>query len=107
MNYGRKDYTPEKLASIPADEPVFLIRAQDALSYAMVLRCARVAEQDGGNPELAAQIKAHADVMNGWKNKKQPDVPADAMGYPGAKRFSDSPKPKPSPTQGGSVVPEK
>lgn len=103
MNYGRKDYTPEKLASIPADEPVLLIRAQDALSFAMVMRCARVMEQDGGNPILAAQIKAHGELMRDWKTKKQPDVPGEAFAYPNAKRFSDSPKPKPSKDLGGTV----
>ena len=58
----------------PADEPVFVIRAQDACAYETVMRWALIAEQKGVDPAMVAEARAHAVKMAEWPVKKIPDM---------------------------------
>lgn len=77
MLHPREDYNHriqdnEKL--IPEDEPVLLLRAQDALSDEVVELYAQLCERT--QPlEVAARIREHVNAMKAWATKKIPDVP--------------------------------
>jgi hypothetical protein len=60
---------------IPRDEPVFLIRAQDAVSGDAVRAWADLAEAKGAAPEILQRARAHAALMDAWPTKKTPDLP--------------------------------
>jgi len=60
---------------IPADEPVFLIRGQDAVGAHIVRQWADAFESAGGDPKLAESARAHALLMDAWPKKKLADVP--------------------------------
>lgn len=64
---------------IPADEPVFLIRAQDAVGAAAVREWARLHRVNGGSEEAYAAAMDHADKMEAWPKKKRADVPQEAL----------------------------
>lgn len=92
MKFGRPDYD-ERLqpvdqrgphAMIPADEPVFLIRAADKLGIAMLRAYAAQlehvnADDDGPlvAPALIASVRAQIRQMECYKKtlKKYPDLP--------------------------------
>jgi len=64
---------------IPDDEPVFLLRGQDKHAADTVRHWARLVEADGcGLNPIAAVAREHADKMEAWPKKKQPDLPANA-----------------------------
>lgn len=64
MIFGRDDYTIESLnESIPADEPVFIVRASDALGAEIVHEYARRAEVIGATPAFVQNVRDHADAM--------------------------------------------
>lgn len=73
---------------IPRDEPVFLIRGQDAVAGDAVRAWAMLAEGSGAAPKILEAAHAHALAMDAWPNKKTPDIkfPGDAElgGMPGA-----------------------
>ena len=80
MKHSRPDYDriqdPE--GKIGADEPVFLVRAQDEFAPHTVLDYAARCEVRG-LPEMAEQLRQHAGAMFRWQEqhgKKLPDVPA-------------------------------
>ncbi|WP_029002802.1 hypothetical protein [Azorhizobium doebereinerae] len=68
---------------IPADEPVFLIRGQDALGAAVVRKRASLAARAGVAGDMVAAALEHADKMEAWPVKKVPDVPAATVGSAG------------------------
>lgn len=59
---------------IPADEPVFLIRGQDAVGGEAVRAWADLAEQAGAAPDILAVAREHAAKMDAWPKKKTPDL---------------------------------
>lgn len=59
---------------IPDDEPVFLLRGQDALAGTTVRNWARLVEGHGGDPEIVRVAREHADKMDAWPVKKLPDL---------------------------------
>jgi hypothetical protein len=78
MRHARPDYErfQDPLGLIPDDEPVFLIRGQDAISGQAVRAWAELAEINGADPEIIKRALDHADKMDRWPKKKTPDLPA-------------------------------
>lgn len=60
---------------IPHDEPVFLIRAQDAVGGDVVRDWANRAEAIGASAEIVQSAREHAAKMDAWPHKKKPDLP--------------------------------
>ena len=60
---------------IPADEPVFLIRGQDAVGGDAVRAWADLAEASGARPDILTIAREHAAKMDAWPKKKTPDLP--------------------------------
>ena len=86
MQHARSDYdnvqeitTNGTTRRIPADEPVFLIRGQDALGAAVVRKWASLAARAGVAGDMVAAALEHADKMEAWPVKKMPDAPAAAV----------------------------
>lgn len=75
MKHARADYNriqdPERL--IPDDEPVFLIRGQDAIGAAVVEFWAGLNEEKGGDPALTALAREQAIAMVEWPVHKLAD----------------------------------
>lgn len=68
---------------IPADEPVFLLRAQDQFAAQAVRMWAErvtIAALSRGEPSppIALAALEHAKKMDAWPIKKQPDLPTEA-----------------------------
>lgn len=84
MKHARPDYNriQDPAGLIPDDEPVFLIRAQDAASGAAVCAWAQLAEMAGADPAIVQMARDHAARMNAWPSKKTPDLPATAPAAP-------------------------
>ena len=61
---------------IPRDEPVFLIRGQDAVGAAAVRAWADLAEANGAEAAILSIAREHADKMDAWPKKKTPDIRA-------------------------------
>lgn len=61
---------------IPYDEPVFLIRGQDAVGADAVRAWADLAEKQGADPEIIRIAREHANKMAAWATKKTPDLPS-------------------------------
>lgn len=78
MIHARDDYNriQDPDGKIPEDEPVFLLRAQDALACKAVEYYAFLCS-NAQAPEVAAKARAHADRMAAWPKKKVPDLPAE------------------------------
>jgi hypothetical protein len=79
MKHAREDYNriqdPDGL--IPEDEPVFLLRAQDAwAATALRIYATSVAAT---NPELADLAWRHSMMFDAWPTKKQPDLPGQSL----------------------------
>lgn len=60
-------------SSIPEDEPVFVLRAQDILAPIAVNFYADLVQGATVNFEQAAQIRYIATLMAAWKPRKIPD----------------------------------
>lgn len=75
MQQTQKIITNGTVRRIPADEPVFLLRAQDQFASVAVRHWADQVEAGGGSPEIVAEARAHADKMDAWPTKKVPDLP--------------------------------
>lgn len=60
--------------TVPADEPVFLIRAQDIVGGAAVRAWANLAEAAGASRDILDQARAQASKMEAWPRKKVPDA---------------------------------
>ncbi len=78
MKFSRDDYNNrivDKAGKIPADEPVFLLRAQDKHAPSTLRHYAALLEEDG-NIEMAEELRAHARQMIVWQKSvkvKKPD----------------------------------
>jgi hypothetical protein len=85
MKHARKDYNERIQDSanlIPADEPVFLIRAQDQVGSAAVRGWAHLHRVNGGSDVAYELAMRHADLMENWANtkgSKPADVPPEAL----------------------------
>ncbi len=62
---------------IPADEPVFLIRGQDAVGGDAVRAWATLAEAAGAHFDICQVARQHAALMDQWPKKKLPDMPQE------------------------------
>ena len=82
MRHARADYNriqdPDGL--IPADEPVFLLRGQDALAARAVKFYSDLALQAGADKTFVAAAARQAEAMAVWPYHKQPDLTADDAG---------------------------
>jgi hypothetical protein len=69
MKFTRDDYNKriiDKEGKIPWDEPVFLLRAQDAYAPSTLRHYAKLVEE-GGNTEMAEELRIHARQMVIWQ----------------------------------------
>lgn len=81
MKHAREDYNKriqDSANMIPANEPVFLLRAQDK-NAAETLRCyaefiANSLPDDDKSNEMIRKVHEQADAMDAWPVKKDPDV---------------------------------
>ena len=82
MKHAREDYNriqdPE--GKIPEDEPVFLIRGQDAAGPEAVRNWARIASDQGASQEIVNSALDQANAMRVWQltqgnMMKIPDLP--------------------------------
>ena len=76
MLHARKDYQDlvELDKSIPKNEPVFLIRAQDIVGASVVREWARLNAEAGGSADLTKTALQHAAKMDKWPKKKLADL---------------------------------
>ena len=77
MLHPRQDYNEriqDNAGLIPENEPVVLLRGQDALAVQALDFYAQLCEQHQ-TPAVAARIRAHIELMKQWPKKKIPDVP--------------------------------
>ena len=75
MRTGRSDYdTLFRVTSIPADEPRFVVRAQDYNSGDTVRAWSELARSKGADPALIENALRLADAMDRWPTKKLPDA---------------------------------
>lgn len=70
MGYKATDTCLQKVGD---DEPIFVLRAQDALAASLVRRWATLAQEHGAGPAKVAEAQALADLMDAWPTKKFPD----------------------------------
>lgn len=78
MKFGRPDYDGrivDTAHKIPDDEPVFLLRAKDKFAPALLLQWAMNLRLNGGDPNLAANAEAHAQVMIEWQKIHGSNMP--------------------------------
>ena len=78
MKHARQDYDriqdPE--GKIPADEPVFLLRAQDVFAAPTIEYWARQVESYGGSPNIVKLAREQSLRMAKWPKHKIPDLPS-------------------------------
>jgi hypothetical protein len=77
MKHARPDYNriqdPENI--IPADEPVFLIRAKDKAGPAAVRDWAGRAFQEGADDKIINAALQHATLMEQWQKEHGSQIP--------------------------------
>jgi hypothetical protein len=78
MKHARADYNriQDPAGKIPDDEPVFLVRAQDRFSGTIVRVYRMLLLLAGIIGPIADALADHADAMDAWPKKKDPDLPA-------------------------------
>lgn len=83
MKHARSDYDriQDPQGKIPEDEPVFLIRGQDAVGAVTVHQWAANAEKAGASPEIVEAAREQARRMASWPKKKLPNMPKGASTY--------------------------
>lgn len=64
------------ITPIPDDEPVFLLRGQDAVASATVETWAARHTAMGGDQGLADSAREHVRLMDAWPVKKVADLPS-------------------------------
>jgi hypothetical protein len=77
MKFTREDYNRrivDKDGKIPTDEPVFLLRAQDAYAPSTLRFYAKLLEEDG-NTEMAEELRKHAQQMVVWQKSVRVHLP--------------------------------
>lgn len=81
MKHARTDYDriQDPAGLIPADEPVFLIRAKDAVSGDAVRAWADLHIKAGGDPAMAVAAYVQALKMDAWSDKQLADAPARTL----------------------------
>lgn len=77
MKHARKDYD-KVMKKIPEDEPVFVLRGQDAVAANTVRFWAAAAATAGADPAIVEAARKHAALMEAWPTKKIPDMPDGA-----------------------------
>lgn len=82
MKHAREDYNhiQDPSGKIPADEPVFLLRAQDKVAPDIVEEWAIAARKAGADNEIVNHAFEHASLMRKWQKKhgcKVPDMPKE------------------------------
>lgn len=87
MRHAREDYSriQDPSGKIPADEPVFLIRAQDKIGAQAVRAWADLNRAAGGNPDITSLARGWAIEMEQWPTRKLADLPAqptEGWGWP-------------------------
>jgi hypothetical protein len=77
MIHARADYNrmQDPAGKIAAEEPVFLIRAQDIVSGDAVRAWADLNDKVGGDAEASRLAREHACKMDAWPLKKKCDLP--------------------------------
>ena len=80
MRHAREDYQriQDPAGIIPADEPVFLLRAQDVTAPDTVRAWARLQYTMKGNREMGRLAMDHAERMEQWQREhghKVADMP--------------------------------
>ncbi len=80
MKHARDDYNriQDPAGLIPEDEPVFLIRGQDAVAPEAVYAWADLAERAGAAPNIVETARAQASAMAIYGKEhgdKIPDMP--------------------------------
>lgn len=81
MKHARDDYNriQDPAGAIPDDEPVFLLRGQDASAPAAVEAWAEEHARRGGDPEIAALARRQAENMRAYQaqhGNKVADLPS-------------------------------
>ena len=78
MLHARSDYNriQDPSGKIPADEPVFLLRAQDKFAATLVRIYAQMLRDAGISGGIVTLCKEQAQRMDAWPVKKMPDIPA-------------------------------
>ena len=82
MKHARPDYDriQDPAGIIPADEPVFLLRARDIAAPGAVRKWAYDALGNGASREIVDAALGQADAMEAWAKehggRKVPDMPA-------------------------------
>ena len=77
MRFTRDDYNKrivDKAGKIPADEPAFLLRAQDKFAPDTLRFYARLVAEDG-NIEMAEELREHAKNMLIWQKSVKVKTP--------------------------------
>ncbi len=64
----------DNLDTIPEDEPVFVIRAQDVCAYSTVKHWIKMARLNGVDDAMIKEAELHADRIARWPIKKVPDM---------------------------------
>jgi len=83
MFHARKDYQERIQDSanlIPAEEPVFLIRAQDKIAPMIVWFWADQAEANGAAENIVEAARIQVEAMKAWQEahgSKVPDMPEE------------------------------
>lgn len=84
MIHARDDYNriQDPAGKIPADEPVFLLRAQDKHAPEVVAFWASLVLREGNAPEMGNMAMHHARRMRDWQaehGRKSPDLPVQEL----------------------------
>lgn len=85
MLHLRRDYTSriqDAGGTIPAGEPVFLIRGQDICAPVVIRAWADAAEKRGVAPAVVYRVRQYADEVTAWQREngaKRPDVPIELL----------------------------
>lgn len=87
MKTGRDDWDAMiRVAGIPEQEPVFVLRAQDPSAAQAVREWAHLALQAGAPESIVEQALRQAERMDAWPVKKTPD--ADRLSEAEAKQLA-------------------
>ena len=77
MKHARDDYNriQDPAGLIPADEPVFLLRAQDKHFIAMLMYYKQLVYAARGDGKIIDAVDKHLAAAKAWPVKKAPDMP--------------------------------
>lgn len=81
VKHARSDYDriQDPAYEIGEHEPVFLIRAKDAVSGDAVRAWADLHERAGGDPAMSDCARRHAALMDDWVEKLTADAPQGTL----------------------------